>query len=77
MISEDFMLCKSENRDPAHCLAEGRKVTRCATELWVNLCGFRAEIRINKMRESCLAEWDTHWNCLEKNNQVRKTKKTS
>lgn len=30
---EDFMLCKAENRDPAHCLAEGRKVTRCATEL--------------------------------------------
>lgn len=31
--TEDFMLCKQENRDPAHCLAEGRKVTRCAQEL--------------------------------------------
>jgi hypothetical protein len=30
---EDFMLCKSENRDPEHCLKEGRKVTRCAAEL--------------------------------------------
>merc|ERR1711939_1037189 len=26
--NEDFMLCKAESRDPAHCLAEGRKVTR-------------------------------------------------
>ena len=32
---EDFMLCKAENRDPGHCLKEGRKVTRCATDLCV------------------------------------------
>ncbi|CEQ39085.1 SPOSA6832_00561, partial [Sporobolomyces salmonicolor] len=31
--AEDFMLCKAENRDPAHCLKEGRKVTRCAQDL--------------------------------------------
>lgn len=30
---EDFMLCKSEDRDPAHCLKEGRRVTRCAADL--------------------------------------------
>ncbi len=31
---EDFMLCKAENRtDPGHCLKEGRRVTRCATDL--------------------------------------------
>lgn len=29
------MLCKAESRDPAHCLAEGRKVTRCAQDLCV------------------------------------------
>ena len=29
------MLCKQENRDPAHCLKEGRRVTRCATDLYV------------------------------------------
>lgn len=33
--AEDFMLCKAENRDPAHCLKEGRRVTRCATDLYV------------------------------------------
>ena len=33
--SEDFMLCKNESRDPAHCLKEGRRVTRCVTDLWV------------------------------------------
>lgn len=31
--NEDFMLCKSENRDPEHCLKEGRRVTRCAQDL--------------------------------------------
>jgi len=52
------MLCKNENRDPAHCLKEGRKVTRCTQEV------------ITKIRESCLAEFDAHWKCLENNNQV-------
>lgn len=23
------------------------------------------------MRDNCLAEFDAHWSCLEKNNQVR------
>jgi hypothetical protein len=36
------MLCKAENRDPAHCLKEGRKVTRCAQDLCVLPCGPRA-----------------------------------
>ncbi|KAJ7771024.1 hypothetical protein DFH07DRAFT_914267 [Mycena maculata] len=54
--NEDFMLCKSESRDPAHCLKEGRRVTRCATDL------------ITKMRENCLAQFDSHWGCLEQNN---------
>jgi hypothetical protein len=31
------MLCKSETRDPAHCLLEGRRVTRCAQDLSVHL----------------------------------------
>ncbi|WWC89188.1 uncharacterized protein L201_004106 [Kwoniella dendrophila CBS 6074] len=56
-VNEDFMLCKQENRDPAHCLSEGRKVTRCAADV------------IGKIKESCLAEFDAHWQCLEKNNQ--------
>ncbi|KAG1806504.1 Ndufa8, NADH-ubiquinone oxidoreductase complex I 19kd subunit [Suillus fuscotomentosus] len=56
--NEDFMLCKNEGRgDPGQCLKEGRRVTRCATDL------------INKMRENCLEQFDAHWNCLELNNQ--------
>ncbi|KAF9365284.1 hypothetical protein BGX34_010590 [Mortierella sp. NVP85] len=55
--NEDFMLCKDENNDPAHCLKEGRKVTRCAMDL------------INKLRENCEKEWETHYKCLEKHNQ--------
>ncbi len=37
IIIDDFMLCKGENRDAAHCLKEGRRVTRCAIDLWVIL----------------------------------------
>ncbi|KAJ7869625.1 hypothetical protein B0H13DRAFT_1635198 [Mycena leptocephala] len=56
-FNEDFMLCKAENRDPGHCLKEGRRVTRCATDL------------ITKMRENCLEQFESHWGCLELNNQ--------
>lgn len=31
--TEDFMLCKNEDRSPEHCLKEGRRVTRCAADL--------------------------------------------
>ncbi|ORY97664.1 putative NADH dehydrogenase 22K chain precursor [Syncephalastrum racemosum] len=55
--NEDFMLCKNENNDPAHCLKEGRKVTRCAIDL------------ITKLRENCGKEFDAHWQCLENSNQ--------
>ncbi|KAG9028374.1 hypothetical protein FRB95_006556 [Tulasnella sp. JGI-2019a] len=58
MHEEDFMLCKSENRRPEHCLKEGRKVTRCTTEI------------IEKIRENCLEEFEQHWKCLENNNQT-------
>lgn len=34
-VNEDFMLCKKESADPSHCLKEGRRVTRCAQDLWV------------------------------------------
>jgi len=57
-FNEDFMLCKAENRRPEHCLKEGRKVTRCTAEI------------IEKLRENCLEDFETHWKCLENNNQT-------
>lgn len=33
ILAEDFMLCRGESQDPAHCLQEGRRVTRCGTDL--------------------------------------------
>ncbi|RIB06041.1 hypothetical protein C2G38_2117021 [Gigaspora rosea] len=51
------MLCKNENNDPAHCLKEGRKVTRCAIDL------------LRKVREHCDSEFEAHWQCLDRNNQ--------
>jgi NADH dehydrogenase (ubiquinone) 1 alpha subcomplex subunit 8 len=42
-VNEDFMLCKKESADPAHCLKEGRRVTRCAQDLWVGATRDREE----------------------------------
>ncbi|CAI2166509.1 18038_t:CDS:2 [Funneliformis geosporum] len=56
-FNDDYMLCKNENNDPKHCLKEGRKVTRCTIEL------------LRKLRENCDKEFETHWQCLDKNNQ--------
>ncbi|GAA96261.1 uncharacterized protein L969DRAFT_69152 [Mixia osmundae IAM 14324] len=55
--NDDFMLCKAENRDPEHCLKEGRRVTRCVQHM------------INQLQINCEAEWNAHWNCLERGNQ--------
>ncbi|KAJ9076476.1 ndufa8, NADH-ubiquinone oxidoreductase complex I 19kd subunit [Entomophthora muscae] len=53
---DDFMLCKNENNDPAHCLKEGRKVTRCSIDL------------LKKLEEHCSEDFNKHWNCLDFNN---------
>lgn len=55
--NEDFMLCKAESRDPQHCLLEGRKVTRCASDA------------IQKIHKECLKEFKQHWGCLDMKNQ--------
>lgn len=65
--SDDFMLCKNENRNPEHCLLEGRRVTRCAQDL----CVRESDPSIQKIGDKCGQEWDAHWQCLEQNNQVR------
>ncbi|KAJ1940524.1 ndufa8, NADH-ubiquinone oxidoreductase complex I 19kd subunit [Linderina macrospora] len=55
--NEDFMLCKNEDRDPKHCLAEGRKVTRCAIDV------------LEKIQANCATEFRAHWQCLDNKNQ--------
>ncbi|KAG6861982.1 hypothetical protein C0995_009166 [Termitomyces sp. Mi166 len=55
---EDFILCKAEDRNPEHCLKEGRRVTRCATDL--------CETYVLAYKSK---QFQAHWNCLEKNNQ--------
>ena len=76
-IIDDFMLCKSENRDPAHCLKEGRRVTRCAADLYAVWLQNTPELtrnithyRLEKMRAACAQEFEAHWQCLELNNQA-------
>lgn len=62
--SEDFMLCKNASQDPKACLKEGRKVTRCAIDLYQLLT------RIEKLKKNCDDQWTNHWQCLDKNNQM-------
>ena len=54
-------------------------MTRCAEDLCVEAVGRASDMntgrltvrdRITKMREKCLKDFDAHWGCLEKNNQV-------
>ncbi|KAJ1985441.1 ndufa8, NADH-ubiquinone oxidoreductase complex I 19kd subunit [Dimargaris cristalligena] len=54
--NEDFMLCKRDSANPAHCLKEGARVTRCSIDL------------LTQLRANCLKELSSHWNCLELNN---------
>ncbi|KAH6914599.1 NADH-ubiquinone oxidoreductase subunit [Coprinopsis sp. MPI-PUGE-AT-0042] len=56
-FNEDFMLCKDENRDPGHCLKEGRRVTRCTQDI------------LTKMQQNCMEQFQAHFECLERNNQ--------
>ncbi|KAH8926884.1 NADH dehydrogenase alpha subcomplex subunit 8 [Atractiella rhizophila] len=56
--NEDFMLCKAESTDPAHCLKEGRRVTRCTQDL------------ISKMKASCKEVLEAHYECLERSNHT-------
>jgi hypothetical protein len=77
------MLCKSQNQSEK-CLLEGRRVTRCAADLYVfvrlciNLSKLTRDnrlgyVRLEKMRASCAKEFESHWQCLEHNNQVCST----
>ncbi|KAI5787136.1 hypothetical protein EDC01DRAFT_660717 [Geopyxis carbonaria] len=57
-FNEDYMLCKHEakGRGELECLKEGRRVTRCAASV------------IADINKHCLAEFRTHWKCLDNNN---------
>lgn len=54
--NDDFILCKNESTNPADCLKEGRRVTRCAADF------------ISKLKANCQSEWQAHYQCLENSN---------
>ena len=47
------MLCKRELKDPRHCLAEGKEVTRCGFEFF------------GKVKKNCGEEFTKYWKCLD------------
>lgn len=51
--SKEFMLCMSEEKDPAKCLKEGAAVTSC---------GFKF---FNLIRGNCLQEFTEYWKCVD------------
>lgn len=53
---EDYMLCKSENREEASCLKEGRRVTRCAINL------------LEDLHKYCSDPFKKYWKCLDDHN---------
>ena len=57
-FNDDYMLCKTEanGRGEFDCMAEGRKVTRCAQSV------------IQDITDNCLDEFRRHWHCLENYN---------
>ncbi|KAH8024050.1 hypothetical protein HPB51_020808 [Rhipicephalus microplus] len=50
---KEFMLCRSEERDPRKCLAEGREVTKCALDFF------------RKAKKACRKQFDEYATCLE------------
>merc|ERR1712226_867355 len=65
--NNEFMLCRTETRDPRKCLKEGRDVTSCSMEFF------------RKVKATCASEFMTYTSCLEKSsaslefNECRKT----
>lgn len=57
--NDDYMLCRAENggKSEEPCLAAGRKVTRCTSDV------------LNSIQSACLETFTTHWQCLESQNQ--------
>ncbi|RKP11878.1 NADH dehydrogenase alpha subcomplex subunit 8 [Piptocephalis cylindrospora] len=55
--TEDYMLCRSQTgADPAKCLKEGRRVTRCAASV------------LSQLKENCGKQFEAHWKCLSNRN---------
>ncbi|KAK9477811.1 hypothetical protein V1514DRAFT_282269 [Lipomyces japonicus] len=60
--NEDFMLCRSQAKGSPEldCLKEGRRVTRCAASV------------LQDISKNCSEVFQSHWDCLEKNNHELK-----
>lgn len=70
------MMCKAEanGKGELDCLKEGRKVTRCASSVYVEYLPFiTAHLLISHslsdIDKHCLEEFRKHWSCLDNNNQ--------
>lgn len=51
---KEFMLCKSEEKDPRMCLKYNKELSSCASNFF------------HKVRENCAAQFTDYWMCLDK-----------
>eukprot|EP01121_Diplochlamys_sp_Union-15-3_P016549 TRINITY_DN5651_c0_g1_i1.p1 TRINITY_DN5651_c0_g1~~TRINITY_DN5651_c0_g1_i1.p1 ORF type:complete len:142 (-),score=19.11 TRINITY_DN5651_c0_g1_i1:93-473(-) len=54
--NDDFLLCKTEDEDPAHCVQQGKAVTRCGFDV------FKA------IRAHCNTEFNAYSHCIDWHN---------
>ncbi|THW49977.1 NADH dehydrogenase, alpha subcomplex, subunit 8 [Aureobasidium pullulans] len=74
--NDDYMMCKAEanGKGELDCLKEGRKVTRCASSVYVEYLPFitahlLTSYSLSDIDKHCLEEFRKHWSCLDNNNQ--------
>ncbi|XP_038217793.1 NADH dehydrogenase [ubiquinone] 1 alpha subcomplex subunit 8 [Zerene cesonia] len=53
-VNNEYMLCRSEEKDPRKCINEGKAVTACTLEFF------------RKVKGSCLAEFNQYTHCIDK-----------
>lgn len=51
---QEFLLCRTEEKDPRKCLNEGKELTACAFEFF------------RKVKANCTEEFTQYANCIDK-----------
>ena len=57
-VNTKFMKKRHDTQDPRATIEEGKAVTACAMDFFM------------KMKEHCMAEFDSHYKCLNKENMM-------
>ena len=53
LFLKEFMLCRSEEKDPRKCLKYNKELSKCANDFF------------HKVRDSCAESFTDYWKCLD------------